>query len=146
MSLHPPLPVADEISKPYWDGIQDRRLLVQRCAGCERLQFPPDAACGACASTELAFVEMSGEGAVFSFSQTVSGARHPYFQSISPYLVGMVELDEQKGLIFPSNFPGSEYSDLEIGAAVKVEFQEIANGVLIPQFGLVGAAGSKGLK
>jgi uncharacterized OB-fold protein len=136
MTLHPPLPVADEISKPYWAGVQVRKLLVQRCIKCERLQFPPDAVCEACASGDLAFEEMSGRGTVFSFSETVSGARHPYFQSISPYLVGMVQLDEQEGLIFPSNFPGSEYSDLAIGAPVEVEFQEVADGVLIPQFRL----------
>lgn len=136
MSLHPPLPVADEISKPYWAGIQQRKLLVQRCAGCERLQFPPDATCSACSSDDLVFEEMSGRGKVFSFSETVSGARHPYFQSISPYLVGMIELDEQEGLIFPSNFPGSTYTDLMIGAPVEVEFQEFADGILIPQFAL----------
>jgi uncharacterized OB-fold protein len=136
MTLHPPLPVADEISKPYWAGIQDRKLLIQQCAKCDRLQFPPDASCAACASDDLTFVEMSGRGKVFSFSETVSGARHPYFQSISPYLVGMIALDEQEGLIFPSNFPGSQYSDLEIGAPVQVEFQEVADGALIPQFRL----------
>jgi uncharacterized OB-fold protein len=136
MTLHPPLPVADDISKPYWAGVQDRKLLVQRCATCERLQFPPNAACASCASDDLVFEEMSGRGKVFSFSETVSGARHPYFQSISPYLVGMIQLDEQEGLIFPSNFPYSKYWDLEIGAPVEVEFQEVVDGVLIPQFKL----------
>jgi hypothetical protein len=48
----------------------------------------------------------------------------------------MIALDEQEGLIFPSNFPGSQYSDLEIGAPVQVEFQEVADGALIPQFRL----------
>lgn len=136
MTLHPPLPVADEISKPYWEGVQARTLLVQRCNTCQHLQFPPDAACQACSSAALEFVSVSGRGKVFSFSETVSGARHPYFQSIVPYLVGMVELDEQEGLIFPSNFPGASYADLHVGAPVKVEFQEITDGVLIPQFAL----------
>lgn len=84
-------------------------------------------------------MEVSGRGTVYSFTETVSGARHPYFQSISPYLVGMVQLDEQEGLIFASNFPGSEYADLEIGAPVEVEFQELADGAVIPQFRLRGA-------
>lgn len=136
MTLHPPLPVPDEISEPYWAGVQDRKILVQRCAKCERLQFPPDASCASCSSVEIAFEEMSGRGTVFSFSETVSGARHPYFQSISPYLVGMVELVEQSGLIFPSNFPGAQYADLAIGLPVEVEFQEVTDGVLIPQFRL----------
>lgn len=136
MTLHPPLPVADDVSKPFWEGVSDRKLLVQRCARCRRFQFPPDGSCNSCASTELAFEQVSGRGVVFSFTETVSGARHPYFQSISPYLVGMVQLEEQEGLIFASNFPGSAYADLEVGAPVEVAFQEIAEGVLIPQFRL----------
>lgn len=137
--MHPPLPVADDLSKPFWDGIRARKLLVQRCSACQHLQFPPDSACNACASTNLSFEEVSGRGKVFSFTETVSGARHPYFQSISPYLVGMVQLDDQEGLVFASNFPGSKYADLKIGAPVQVEFQEIAEGVWIPQFRLLSA-------
>lgn len=141
MTLHPPIPVADEFSRPFWEGLRAGKLLVQRCAKCSRLQFPPDASCEACSSSELVFEEVSGKGSVFSFTETVSGARHPYFQSISPYLVGMVQLDEQDGLVFASNFPGAKYADMRIGAPVEVEFQEIVEGVVIPQFRLVGDTG-----
>jgi len=136
MALHPPLPVPDALSGPYWEGLKSGKLFVQRCSKCSSYQFPPKSACQACSSTELEFVEASGRGKVFSFTETVSGARHPYFQSISPYLVGIVQLDEQDGLLFPSNFPGSHYDELAIGAPVEVEFQEIAKGTVIPQFRL----------
>jgi len=139
MTLHPPLPVSDDVSRPFWDGLKEGKLLVQRCAMCQRLQFPPDAACETCSSRELSFEQMSGRGKIFSFTETVSGARHPYFQSLAPYLVGMVQLDEQEGLVFASNFPGAQYADLAIGAPVTVEFQEIAEGVVIPQFTLCAA-------
>jgi hypothetical protein len=139
MTLHPPLPVANDVTKPFWDGVKEGRLLVQRCTECERFQFPPDVSCGSCSSTTLSFEAVSGRGTVFSFTETVSGARHPYFQSISPYLVGMVQLDEQEGLIFASNFPGSEYADLKIGAPIEVEYQELADGAVIPQFRLRAA-------
>jgi len=136
MTLHPPLPVADAVSTPFWEGVKARKLLVQRCDDCERLQFPFDASCRSCSSTGLSVIEVSGRGSVHSFTQTVSGARHPYFQAVSPYLVGLVQLDEQEGLIFASNFPDSTYADLKVGAPVVVEFQKIADGVVIPQFRL----------
>lgn len=139
MTLHPPLPVADDVSKPFWDGAKQGKLLVQRCAECQRYQFPPKASCETCSSTKQSFEEVSGRGTVFSFTETVSGARHPYFQSISPYLVGMVQLDEQEGLVFATNFPGAHYDDLNIGAPVEVEFQELAEGTVIPQFRLCAA-------
>ena len=136
MTLHPPLPVADEWSAPFWAGARAGTLLVQRCTPCRRYQFPPAETCGSCSSADVAYEEVSGRGTVYSFTETVSGARHPYFQSLSPYLVGLVQLDEQEGLILASNFPGARYEDLAIGAAVAVEFEEIADGVVIPQFRL----------
>lgn len=139
MTLHPPMPVADDSSRPFWEGLKEGKLLVQRCARCGKLQFPPDGVCESCSSKILAFEEMSGKGKVFSFTETVSGARHPYFQAISPYLVGMVELDEQEGLVFASNFPGASYEQMKIGSPVEVVFQEIAQGVVIPQFSLANS-------
>jgi uncharacterized OB-fold protein len=141
MKLHPPLPSADDVSKTFWDGVNAGKLLVQRCADCQRFQFPPLALCGSCQSNEVAFEEVSGRGTVYSFTETVSGARHPYFQSISPYLAGLVQLDEQQGLVFASNFPGASYDDLSIGAPVEVEFQEVSAGVFIPQFRLQAVTG-----
>lgn len=139
MSLHPPLPVADALTTVFWDGVRNGKLLVQRCTACQRFQFPPRASCEHCAATQMTFEEMSGRGKVFSFTETVTGARHPYFQSISPYLVGMVQLEEQGDLIFASNFPGADYADLFIGAPVEIEFHEVADGAVIPQFRLVTA-------
>lgn len=136
MSLHPPIPVADDVTTLFWEGVNQGKLRVQRCASCQRLQFPPRAACKHCDAAQLSFEDMSGRGFILSFTETVSGARHPFFQSISPYLVGMVRLEEQDDLIFASNFPGATYADLAVGRRVEVEFQEVVKGSYIPQFRL----------
>jgi uncharacterized OB-fold protein len=104
MSLHPPLSVADDLTKAFWEGVKQGKLLVQRCAECRRYQFPPHLSCESCSSARVS-------------------------------LVGMVRLDEQEDLIFASNFE-SKYADLMIGAPVEVEFQERAQGTVIPQFRL----------
>ena len=137
--MHAPVPVADELSAPFWDGVANNQLLIQRCADCRRYFYPPVKACAACESKQLVFEEVSGRGTVFSYSEIVSGARHPYFKSITPYLVGVVELEEQEGLHMFSNFPGSTLADLTVGAKVQVEFEEIAPGHSIPQFRCVGS-------
>ena len=141
MSTHPPLPTPDVVSKPFWDAVNTGRLLVQRCGSCQRFQFPPKATCGACESVELSFERVSGRGTVYSFTETVSGARHPYFQSRTPYLAGLVQLEEQPDLVLASNFPGASFDDLSIGAPVEVVFQELDDGVFIPQFRLTTTAG-----
>src|SRR6516164_11631782 len=136
MSLHAPIPVADEVSAPFWEGVRAGKLLLQRCGDCQRWQYPPDGTCSSCSSANIVFEEVSGRGTVYSYSQTVSGARHPYFQNISPYLVGQVELEEQEGLLMCSNFPGATLGDLDVGAPVEVEYQQITPEAVIPQFRL----------
>jgi uncharacterized OB-fold protein len=117
---------------------------MQRCMHCRRYSYPPAAACIECSSLDRAFEQVSGRGSVFAYSETVSGARHPYFESITPYLVGLVELEEQDGLLMCTNFPGARLSDLSVGDKVEVEFQEIAPNIVIPQFHLAGGTSEPG--
>ena len=35
------IPVADAVSKPFWDAVNQRRLVLQHCAACDRVQYPP---------------------------------------------------------------------------------------------------------
>jgi len=132
VTLDPPVPVADEWSASFWEGARAGKLLIERCVRCKLLQFPPGSSCFHCSADGLAYEEVSGHGTAYSFTETVSGARHPYFQAVSPYLVGTVELDEQEGLILASNLPGSTYVELEVRARVTVEFQEIGEGRSFP--------------
>lgn len=133
-----PRPQADHVSVGFW-GPGDA-LRVQRCSACRTYYQPPVAVCSHCLSPELSFEEVSGRGRVFSFTEVASGARHPAFTERCPYLLGLVELIEQELLLLYTNFPGASLGDLSIGAEVMVEFEEIAEGVLIPQFRLVDAS------
>ena len=44
------IPVADALSKPFWDAVNQKRLVLQHCAACDRLQYPPQQACQVCNS------------------------------------------------------------------------------------------------
>jgi hypothetical protein len=134
--MHPPLPVPDEVSAPFWAGARRRELVIQRCRGCRRYAFPPRSACEECGAAELGYERVSGRGRVYSYSLTVSGARHPYFAAAAPYLVGFVELAEQAELVMLTNFPGATAATITIGAPVVVVYQPLADGVVIPQFRL----------
>src|ERR1051325_11896803 len=57
------IPVPDALSKPFWDAVNQRRLNLQHCAACDRLQYPPQQACQLCNSTgSLAWKEVEGRG------------------------------------------------------------------------------------
>jgi uncharacterized OB-fold protein len=143
VNTHPPIPTPDALSAPFWDAVNIGKLVVQRCDSCERYQFPPRAECPGCGAAGLPFVPVTGRGTVLSFTETVSGARHPYFQSRTPYLAGLVQLEEQEDLVLASNFPGATFDDLSVGAPVQVEFQEISDGVFLPQFSLRATPGQE---
>jgi uncharacterized OB-fold protein len=137
-----PLPVPDDITAEFWAAVNEGTLKIQRCADCGHYQQPPGAVCALCTSASLAFEPVSGRATVYSYTEVASGARHPAFAARTPYLVGLVELVEQRGLLMYSNFPGSTLADLKTGADVVVEFERVSEQVALPQFRLVsGGAG-----
>jgi uncharacterized OB-fold protein len=136
-----PIPVPDNITAPFWTAAREGVLKIQQCAGCGAYQQPPGAACGRCASADLAFEQVSGRGTVYAYTETHSGARHPAFAAKVPYLVGLVELAEQPGLLMHTNFPGATLEMLRTGAPVTVEFEPLTDEISIPQFRLAPPAG-----
>jgi uncharacterized OB-fold protein len=136
MAAHP-RPAPDALSAPFWSAAAEQRLVVQRCGDCGKYQHPPLPFCFSCASVAVSFVEVSGRGTVYSYTQTTSGVRHPYWQEQIPFISGVVELEEQPGLFMMSNFPGSRLEDLRVGKPVQAEFEQLDETSWIPQFRLV---------
>ena len=59
--------VPDEVSKPFWDAVQQRRLIVQHCTACNSLQYPPRPQCQDCESESLDWKETSGRGHILTY-------------------------------------------------------------------------------
>jgi uncharacterized OB-fold protein len=132
-----PIPVPDQLSAPFWEGVRLGELRLQKCLSCGHFYLPPVPFCTRCSSCDLRFEAVSGRGRVYSFSITKSGARQDVFARMTPYIVGFVELDEQPGLFMYTNFPGSTEDDIEIGQPVIVDFEKIDDVNAIPQFRVV---------
>lgn len=88
-----PAPTSDLDSAFYWEGLREHRILVQRCTACSKFRFPPMPTCPYCASTERETVEVSGEGAVYSWI-VVHRAFQEHFADDVPYTVATVEFAE----------------------------------------------------
>src|SRR5262252_2213448 len=62
------IPVADALSKPFWDAVNQRRLVLQHCTACDRLQYPPQPACQFCNSAAgLTGKEVEGKGHIATY-------------------------------------------------------------------------------
>src|SRR4249920_2180051 len=62
------IPVADALSKPFWDAVNERRLVLQHCTACDRLQYPPQQSCQVCGSAAgLTWQEVEGSGHIAAY-------------------------------------------------------------------------------
>jgi uncharacterized OB-fold protein len=102
----------------------------------------PRPVCRNCQSFELAGERVSGRGTLYSWTQTFK-AFHPFFVDRVPYVVATVTLAEQPGLQFMANLVGVDADRVDeqarIGMPVEVDFEELAEGYVVPVFKAVAA-------
>jgi uncharacterized OB-fold protein len=109
-------PVPDAITGPFWDGVAEGVLRLQRCAGCGRHVFYPRAVCPHCTGAELTWVEATGRGVVHSFT-VVHRAPAEYRDEV-PYAVALVDLEE--GVRMMARLVDVEPSAVRVGLPVEV--------------------------
>lgn len=127
-----PVPVPGVITRPFWDGLREHRLLVQRCRTGGHLIHYPREFCPDCYSADLGWEEMSGRGRVHAFT-VVHRAVNPVFQQERvPYVFALIRLDE--GPILTSNVEGIPPDEVEIEMPVEIHFDDVTPEVTLPKF------------
>jgi uncharacterized protein len=131
------IPFPDTLSQPFWDAVNERRLVLQHCSACDRLQYPPQQACHVCGSpANLAWKEVLGKGHIAAYIVIEDGRLNRRMPD-QPYNLAMVTLDEDPRVNFYSNLPGISPYEVPVGAAVEVTFEEVAAGRLIHEWRVV---------
>ncbi len=130
------IPVPDELSKPFWDAVNEKRLVLQKCTDCNTLQYPPRKTCAKCGSAKLEWKEVNGRGHISTYVVIEDGRLLRRIPD-QPYNLALITLDEDPGINFYSNLPGLPVDDVPVGAAVEVVFEEVAPGQLIHEWQLV---------
>lgn len=132
-----PSPVPDEISKPFWDACNEHRLIIQVCTKCNRMQYPPEKTCLECGSSEnLSWREVRGRGKIHGYC-VMYDSRIRLLQEQQPFNIAVIELEENPEIKFFSHLPGTPPDQVPVGATVKVEFEETANGQRVPEWRVV---------
>ena len=126
-----PVPEVDATLAPYFAAAKQHRLVVQRCAACGALRFPPRELCSGCLSSAVDWTEVSGRGEIFSFN-VMHQIYHPAFAREVPYAVVVVKLAEGPKLI--SNVVDCPPDEIRIGMPVEVVFEEVSPDVTLPKF------------
>ncbi|WP_246150500.1 OB-fold domain-containing protein [Streptomyces qinzhouensis] len=134
-----PRPVVNRDNAGFWDGVAERRLLIQRCTACGRLRFPWLPGCNDCGSDAWDTVEAGGTGSVYSYVVM----HHPPFPAFDPpYAVGLIELAE--GVRIVAGVTGVPPDEVRIGMPVELEFTSFEEDLTLPVFRVVTAPGMKG--
>lgn len=121
------LPVITEFEKPFWDALQNEKLLVQKCSDCGNIQFPPSPVCTNCMSSNVNWAECSGKAKLWSKVTFHKSYLKPY--SDVPYTVGLAKLEE--GHIVTGRL-ADEYKDtIKIDDDVKIDFCKTADGTVL---------------
>jgi len=97
-----PLPLITEMNQHFWCGGADGRLHVLRCGACDTWIHPYAARCPKCRSDKVAPQPVSGRGTVAGF--TVN--HQAWIPGVEvPYVVAIVELEEQANVRLMTNMP-----------------------------------------
>jgi uncharacterized protein len=116
-----PVPEINDDNAAFWTGGRERALMITHCEECGYRTHPPTPRCPSCFSDRVAPSPVSGRGRVYSF--TIN--RREWSPGLEvPYVIAVVELEEQPGLRLLTNIVGCPAEEVTIEMPVQVEFVE----------------------
>lgn len=117
-----PTPEPDGLSTPYWNGLRENRLLVQRCDHCGTWQFGPEWICHACHAFDPGWVDIEPHGRIFSWER-VWHPSHASLRQRVPYVAVLVEIPHGGSIRMIGNLLGDPLQDVTIGGEVEGCFE-----------------------
>ncbi len=126
-----PLPALEPLTERFWRACRGGRLEFLRCSSCHFFVHPPRPLCPRCLTSTLRWEAVSGRGRVYSF--TVN--HKPWYPGQEvPYVIGLVELEEQPGLRLTTNLVDCQPEEVKIGMAVEAHFLPVSEEIGLPLF------------
>lgn len=117
-----PQPRVSSLTRPFWDGVNAHRLMIQRCtsADCGKAIFYPRVCCPFCKAPRPEWIQASGAGRVIAHT-IVHRTHHAGFDAEAPYVFAAIELAE--GPCVYAQIRGASLVDECLrGTAVQVEY------------------------
>ena len=115
------LPELTPETRSYWTGGERHELVLPVCDDCGRAHHPSMVVCPDCRGSRLTPTPVGKGGVVVG----VSVNHQPWIPGFDPpYVVAIVELDEQPGLRLTTNIVGCAPDAVHIDMPVKVRFEQ----------------------
>ena len=125
-----PIPQVNDDNREFWTGGGAGELRIVRCADCGYYIHPPSPRCPRCLSANVAPQPVSGRGHVYTYT-----INHRVWSPGSevPYVIAIVQLDEQENLRLLTNLVDIPLDQVAIDLPVRVDFREQGD-VHVPVF------------
>lgn len=131
MDFTKPLPVPTPTSQPFWDGLNDGVVRIQRCDACNAWVFYPRSRCSNCLSDALSWHEVTGNGVLYTFT-IARQPTAPHFADEVPQKLAVVELAE--GVRLTTTLVNVDEAAIRVGMAVKPCFDQVADGITLLRY------------
>ena len=122
----------DSDSRPYWEGLTQGELRIQRCSACSKAVFYPRSICPYCFADQLSWIVASGKGTIYAY--TVAHQAFGPFAADIPFVIAIVELEE--GVRMMTRVINAPRERVAVGAAVEVTFESVGEELTLPYFRL----------
>ena len=104
----------------FYKFIAEEKLMAARCGQCGKLLIPPRPVCTECYSKDLEWTQLDGEGKLLTY--TVIHVSPKQFESMTPYVVGIVKLVE--GPQIPGMIRDIEPGKIRVDMKLRMEFDK----------------------
>jgi len=102
----------------FYKLVAQRKLMAAKCKKCGSLHAPPRPVCTKCYGKELEWVELGNRGKLLTY--TVIYVSPKQFETLTPYAVGIVKLEE--GPQLPGMIRGVDLDKIRVGMDLTVDF------------------------
>lgn len=114
------LPRLTDAHRPFWQGGEHGELRFWRCAACGYYLHPPQPLCPQCHSKDQQVEAVSGGATLTTYSIN----HQPWMPGPElPYVVAIVEIDEQPSLRLTTNLVNCPHHEIRIGMPLRVVFE-----------------------
>jgi len=105
----------------FYRYMNNGRLMAAKCRKCGEIMLPPRPVCSKCYSQDLEWTELEKRGKLLTY--TVIHVAPPQFQHLTPYAVGIIQLEN--GPKLPGMIKETEFEKLKVGMNMKIEVEPI---------------------
>lgn len=118
-------------TEPFWEAAKEHRLTACQCGDCGQFRMPPSPYCPNCLSKNKNWPDLPGTGTVFSFAIC---SKNPANGEDYVYVPAVIDLDGAPDARLVTNLAGVDADDVAIGMKVKVDWNPIKDGWVLPIF------------